>query len=74
MREGVRLVGAAALAAIALFFLVGPTFAAAGTVGGQDVHVEGGAFRLMFDVVVGLVALRASARSWSRSPEPVTSG
>lgn len=72
--EGIRLVVAVALATIALFLLGGPALAAAGAVDGQDVHIEGGVFRLLFDVAFGLVALRASARSWTRSREPITSG
>lgn len=74
MHEWIRRVGAAVVAVVAVFLLGGPAFAAASAVGGQDVHVEGGVFRLLFDVVVGLVALRASARLWSRSPEAITSG
>lgn len=59
---------------MAIFLLGGPAFAAAGVVGGHDVHIEGGVVRLLVDVGLGFVVLRASRRLWPGTSQQLVGG
>lgn len=65
---GVRIfVGLMALMA-ALVLLGGPAFGFAVLVSGGDLHIRGGALRLVFDLAVGSLLMRAAMRRLTAQP------